>query len=176
MADNAERQPWEYGHRTKKGEIEAPGHYQYFRDYYLPLGPGRTIPAAAKAAGLTKSAFTNLSAAGEWRERARAWDAHNAAEWRLEVDEEAKAAYQAELRRFREDQQRRARTLGRVADLMIAATTRTLEAMEAEGSYVEPEQLATVARAAGSLVTVSMETAAAALGVSDILEALSEDQ
>jgi hypothetical protein len=48
--------------------------------------------------------------------------------------------------------------------------------MEAQGSYVEPEQLATVARAAGSLVTVSMETAAAALGVSDILEALSEDQ
>jgi hypothetical protein len=171
-----DRKPWEYGHRVRNGQIESTRSFQFFVDYYLPLGPTRSAKSAARAAGAPSNTLQKYSADGDWPERARAWDAHNASQWRTEEDAKAKAAYQGELRKFREDQQKRARALGRVADLMICATTRTLEEMEASGGLIDPEQLATVARASASLVEVSMNTAAAALGVSDVLEALDSQE
>jgi hypothetical protein len=171
-AISEDRKPWEYGHRNENGFLESPRAFFCFTEYYLPMGVSRSAAVAAKAAGSSPTTFQKYCARDDWAARAAAYDRHNAGTWRAEVDEEAKALYQTELRRFREDQQRRARTLGRVADLMIGATTRTLEAMEAEGGYVDPDQLATVARAAAAIVETSMNTAAAALGVTDVLEAL----
>jgi hypothetical protein len=171
-----DRKPWEYGHRNAAGFLEQPRAFKLFVDYYLPQGLTRSNTRTATAAGVPVHSINKYASRDDWAERAAAYDHENAKAWKVEVDEEAKAAYQGELRRFREDQQRRARTLGRVADLMIGASTRTLEAMEARGGYVEPDQLATVARAAAAIVEVSMNTAAAALGIEEVLQALEKQE
>lgn len=170
-------QPWDYGnYLKKKGSKETPEGYRCFK-IYLELGRERTAQITADIAQVKVDRVRELSTRYNWAERAALYDAHMVELWGKELKKEFETTHKKELMKFRKDQQRRAESLGKVADMLIEVTSETLQDMLAQGDRVAPEQLAAVARTAGALVDASMNTAAAALGVDDLMDAINlEDQ
>ena len=169
--------PWDFGNGlTKKGVKESPEAYRCFK-IFLELGRERTLQRTADVAQVKRDKLGQLSGRYNWQERAAYYDAHMVELWGKQVKEEFESTHKKELMKFRKDQQRRAESLGQVADMLIEVTSETLQDMISSGERVDAQQLAAVARTAASLSEAAMNTAAAALGVDDLMEAINpEDQ
>ena len=168
--------PWDYGNGlTKKGVKEQPEAYRCFK-IYLELGRERSNKLTAEIAQVKQEKIKQLSSRYNWQERAAYYDAHMVELWGKQVRSEFENTHKKELMKFRKDQQRRATALGKVADLLIEVTSETLEDMIASGERIDPQQLAAVARTAGALSEAAMNTAAAALGVDDLMEAIAPEE
>lgn len=103
-AQTSEPRPWEPLLR-EGGEAFAA-----FRAY-LELGPGRSIPAAARVVGKSKQLLWGWSARYQWVQRAKSWDAHMA---RQRDEELADARRELTRRRLR-----RADMLDRVGEALV---------------------------------------------------------
>jgi len=170
----ADLQPWDFQQHCGAGKKETTKAFRVFR-IYLELGRDRTIKIAADVAGEKPDVCKVMSARYNWAERTALYDAHMVSLWGKEVREELETTHKKELMKFRKDQQRRAEKLGKVADLLIEVTTGTLEDMVASGEPVDRQQLASIASTAAKLSDAAMNTAAAALGVDDLMEAIAPD-
>lgn len=173
-AEMADLQPWDFQQSTPPGKRETAKAYRVFR-VYLELGCNRTVKTAADIAGENPEVCRQFSSRYNWQARTAAYDAHMVSLWGQEVREEFETTHKKELMKFRKDQQRRAEKLGKVADLLIEVTTETLEDMVASGEPVDRNQLAAIATTAAKLSDAAMNTAAAALGVDDLMEAIAPD-
>ncbi len=69
--------PWERG-QGHDGRPERPETHARFRAW-LELGPSRNLAAFAAALGVTKQSLSETAARFNWRQRAAAWDAAEAA-------------------------------------------------------------------------------------------------
>ena len=165
--------PWDYGNGYESGK-ETTEAYRCFK-VFLQLGRERTLTLAADVAQVKVDKLRQYSSKYNWTERASYHDAHMVEEWGRQVEDQFENTHKKELLKFRKNQQRRAESLGKVADLLIEVTTGTLEDMIASGERVDTQQLAAVARTAGALSEAAMNTAAAALGVDDLMEAIAPD-
>lgn len=170
---DATTNPWDFK-EGGRGFRETPAAYRTFQAY-LHLGPKRTLAAAAKVLGIPAKRLSDYSSRYCWPERTAAHDAAQVKKWAQEVREDFETSHKAELLKFRQEQQRRAKGLGEVADLLINVTRRTLEEMDQQQVPVEPEQLAAVCRTAAALADAAMNTGAAALGVDDLIDAINPE-
>ena len=169
------QQPWDYGNGFERGR-ETPEAYRCFK-IFLQLGRERSLQMAADVAQCKEEKLRQYSSKYNWTERAAYHDAHMVEQWGKQVEEQFENTHKKELLKFRKDQQRRAESLGKVADLLIEVTADSLEQLIASGEAIDTNQLAAVARTAGALSEAAMNTAAAALGVDDLMEAIApEDQ
>jgi len=173
-AEMADLQPWDFQQLTAAGTRETAKAYRVFR-VYLELGSNRTIKTAAEVAGEDVAVSKQFSSRYNWQQRTALYDAHMVSLWGKQVREEFESTHKKELMKFRRDQQRRAEKLGKVADLLIEVTSGTLEDMVASGEPVDRNQLAAIASTAAKLSDAAMNTAAAALGVDDLMEAIAPD-
>ena len=69
--------PWERG-QGHYGRPERPVTYARFRSW-LELGPSRNLASYAAALGVSKQSLSETAARFNWRQRAAAWDAAEAA-------------------------------------------------------------------------------------------------
>jgi len=166
--------PWDYGNGYETGK-ETTEAYRCFK-IFLQLGRERTLTLAAEVGQVKVDKLRQYSSKYNWTERASYHDAHMVEEWGRQVEDQFENTHKKELLKFRKNQQRRAESLGKVADLLIEVTTGTLEDMVASGERVDTQQLAAVARTAGALSEAAMNTAAAALGVDDLMEAIAPEE
>ena len=170
----ADLNPWDFQQSCKPGKKETAKAFRVFR-IFIELGRDRTIKVASDVAGESYEVAKKWSEHYSWQERTALYDAHMVSLWGKEVKEELETTHKRELMKFRKDQQRRAEKLGKVADLLIEVTTDTLEDMVASGEPVDRQQLASIATTAAKLSDAAMNTAAAALGVDDLMEAIVPD-
>ena len=168
-------QPWDMGNGVKPGRKETAEAYRCFR-IFLQLGRERSLPLTAEVAQVKHDKLKQYSSKYNWTERAGYHDAHMVEQWGKDVEKEFESTHKKELLKFRKDQQRRAEGLGKVADLLIEVTADTLEDMRAADERIAPEQLAAIARTAGALADAAMNTAAAALGVDDLMDAIAPEE
>ena len=169
------KEPWEYGNGLEAGRKETQNAYRAFR-VYLELGSQRTAKQVAEIASESINNVHNWATRYNWTERSAYYDAHQVSLWGQQVKEEFETTHKEELLKFRKDQQRRAVSLGKVADLLIEVTSAKLEQMISEDDLIDSAQLAAVARTAGSLSEAAMNTAAAALGIDDLIEAINPEE
>ena len=165
---------WDFRALSQEGRTETDNAYKAFR-VYLELGRERNHETVASVVGCATSTVHAHSIRYCWQERAAAYDAHMVEKWGQEMREEYETRHKKELMKFRRDQQVRAEKLGKVADLLIEVTTETLEDMVASGEPVDRQQLAQIASTAAKLSDAAMNTAAAALGVDDLMEAIAPE-
>lgn len=173
-AEMADLQPWDFQQFAPAGRKETAKAYRVFR-VYLELGANRTIKTAADIAGEDPAVSKQFSSRYNWQQRTALYDAHMVSLWGQQVREEFETTHKKELMKFRREQQRRAEKLGKVADLLIEVTSGTLEDMVASGEPVDRNQLAAIASTAAKLSDAAMNTAAAALGIDDLMEAIAPD-
>lgn len=172
MADG--KNQWDFGQNIKPGRRETADAFRAFK-IYLEMGRGRNLKDCSALADIKHDLVKSYSSRYNWNERAGYYDAHMIELWGKQVKDEFETTHKKELMKFRKDQQKRADSLGKVADLLIEVTTGTLEDMVASGEAVDTQQLAAVARTAATLSEAAMNTAAAALGVDDLMEAIAPE-
>ena len=166
---------WDPGCGIDKGIKESPEAYRCFK-VFLELGRNRTLKQTAAVAGKGTNQVEHFSKKNNWRERAAYYDASIVERWNLETKKEFESQHKKALKKFREDQQRRAEALGNVADLLIDVTTESIDEMRSSGDVIDRQQLAAVARTAAALADAALNVGAASLGVDDLLEAISPDE
>lgn len=174
MASPNQNEPWAFQQGYPAGKRETNEGYRCFR-IFLELGPERSVKNVADVSGAKYETVKAYSSRYNWPQRAAAYDAHVIKVWSQEAREEFESRHKKELEKFRKDQQRRAEGLGKVADLLIEVTTGTLQDMAASGEPVDRQQLASIASTAAKLSEAAMNTAAAALGVDDLMEAIAPE-
>lgn len=174
MASPSTDELWGFQNGGKPGRRETNEAYRCFR-IFLELGPERSIKNVADVSGAKYETVKANAQRYNWSQRAAAYDEHIIRTWSQEAREEFETRHKKELEKFRRDQQKRAEKLGKVADLLIEVTTGTLEDMVASGEPVDRQQLASVASTAAKLSDAAMNTAAAALGVDDLMEAIAPE-
>jgi hypothetical protein len=133
------------------------------------FGAGRSIARTAAAVGLGESTLRRFSAAWDWPARLAAWDDAVLAQLADQGEALAAAKHRDDLERFAATCRRRAERLAESAelllDLAISSTRRHLE----QGTLLHPQQLAAAMGAASRALEASGNTAAAALGIDDLM-------
>lgn len=162
------------GYAHKKGKAETPAAYEAFT-CYLQLGRQRSHKKVAEIVGETVRIVQQYAQRYAWRERAAAWDADQMEQRFAEVRKDREAEHRAAILKFRDDQARRARAMGRLAELMMALTEEKLQAMQAAGELPSEQQLSNLAKTVATLSDTSMNLEATALGVDELLEVQLDD-
>lgn len=150
---------------------ETPKAYEAFTAY-LELGRERTLKSVAKLLDITWAACANYSKKYSWQERAADYDADKVRSRFSEVRREKEEEHRVAIRLFREAQERRAKSLGELGDLMLDVATEKIEAMRAAGETISEHSLANIAKTVASLHEMSMNLGAAALGIDELEAAL----
>ena len=139
-------------------------------------GPGRTLSATATQVGRSESTLRRLAKRWNWSERLSLFD--NAV---LQEVADAGAATAADRHRdqllaFRDAQQSRADQLSATAELLLEFVMASIRHQLSAGTLLQPGQLGTALGAAARSLEAAGSTAAAALGVDELLEQLVKNQ
>lgn len=164
--------PWTFGHgfETKRGRKESPAAYEALT-CYLELGANRSHKQVAAILGRHLSQLKTWSRNYSWKDRTAAYDAHQIQNRFKESRAENEAKHRAAILKFRDDQTRRARGMGQLAELLMELTQEKVEAMRAAGELPSEQQLSNLAKTVATLGETSMNLEAAALGVEELMEA-----
>lgn len=139
---------------------------------YRDLGPGRTLSQAAGLIGRSESTLRRVAKRWSWQERLEAYDACFLAR-AAEVGSEAEQArHRGQLVAFRDAQHRRAERLADAAEQLLELVVESTRKHLAAGTLLQPAQLGAGLTAAARALESSGSTAATALGVEELLEAL----
>ena len=144
------------GFEHKKGVRETPAAFEAFT-VYLQLGRARTHKAVADVLGETMNNVRQYAKRYAWRERAAAYDAAQAQDRFADVKKEQEEQHRLAIMRFRDDQARRAKAMGGLAELMLELTRDKLEAMRAAGELPSEQQLSNLAKTVATLADTSMQ-------------------
>ncbi len=159
------------GFEGKSGKKESPEAFAAFTTY-LELGRGRTNQKVAEIMGVSRSAIAQHAKKYNWRERASAYDADAVKANFAEVRKEKQTQQKNAIRRFRDEQLRRAQGMGDLADLMMELTTEKLQAMRAAGELPSEQSISNLAKTVASLADMAMNLQATGLGVDELVDTL----
>lgn len=162
------------GYAHKKGKAETPAAYEALT-CYLQLGRQRSHKQVAEIVGEPVRIIQQYATRYAWRERAAAWDAEQMQERFNEARKGREEAHRAAILKFRDDQARRARAMGGLAELLLELTREKVEAMRAAGELPSEQQLSNLAKTVATLSDTSMNLEATALGVDELLEVQLDD-
>lgn len=162
------------GFDNKRGKRESADSFAAFT-VYLELGRERSLKAVASIIGTSVGNVANMSKKYAWSGRAAAYDADQVKATFAEVRKEREAAHRVAIRRFRDDQERRAKALGQLGDLMLDVATEKILAMRAAGEHISEQALSNVARTVASLHEMSANLQATALGIDELESALDQE-
>lgn len=164
--------PWELnqGFQHKRGKQESPAAFEAFTAY-LQLGSQRSQAEVCAITGQSRNMVRIWSKDYAWKERAAAWDGWQMSQRFTEVRADAEQKHRAAIERFRDDQARRARAMGNLAELLLDLTREKVEAMRAAGELPSEQQLSNLAKTVATLGETAMTLEAAALGVEELLDA-----
>lgn len=158
-----------YGH--KLGKSESAKAYKAFT-CYLELGDQRSLRKVEAILGMGFNHLQDFQKHYAWTDRAAAYDAAQVKARFNEVRGNHAREHRAAIEAFRIEQERRAESMGMLADLMLDMTMDKLNAMRAGGEYISEQSIANVSRTVASLAEMSMNLKATALGVDDLAAAL----
>lgn len=156
-----------YGH--KSGKVESAGAYEAFT-CYINLGKPRTQRQVAVILDISLKTVETYAKRYAWTERAAAYDAHQMSKRFEEVKNTREEEHRKAIAKFRDDQARRAKAMGNLAELMLELTQEKMHAMRAAGELPSEQQLSNLAKTVATLSETSMNLEAAALGVDELLE------
>ena len=137
---------------------------------YIELGRERTVAKVAKVLGIAGQRTRDWAAKYSWRERAAIHDSEQMKARFTDVAEERAEEHRAAIRKFRADQDRRAKAMGDLADLMVDLTAEKIQAMRAAGELPSEQQLANLAKTCATLAETSANLQATALGVDELVD------
>ncbi|MBM5825897.1 MAG: hypothetical protein FJ054_11190 [Cyanobacteria bacterium M_surface_10_m2_119] len=139
---------------------------------YRDLGPGRSLGQAADVSGRSESTLRRLAKRWAWQERLEAYDARFLARAAAVGAEAEQVRHRAQLVAFRDAQHRRAERLADAAEQLLELVVESTRKHLAAGTLLQPAQLGAGLTAAARALEASGSTAATALGVEELLEAL----
>lgn len=163
---------WEHnqGFEHKRGKQESPAAFEAFTAF-LQLGNKRNQQTVCEITGQSRNMVRIWSKEYAWKDRAAAYDGYMMAQRFNEVRADSEAKHKQAIIRFRDDQARRARAMGNLAELLLDLTREKVEAMRAAGELPSEQQLSNLAKTVATLGETSMNLEAAALGVEELLDA-----
>ncbi len=132
-------------------------------------GPTRSMSRTAEAVGLGKSTLKRFSTRWDWPARLQAWDDAVLAQLADQGEELAVRKHRDDLVSFADRQHRRAERLAEAAGLLLKLATESTRQHLKNGTLLHPQQLAAAMGAASRAMEASGNTAAAALGVDDLI-------
>ena len=159
------------GFKGKPGKFESPKAFEAFTAF-LQLGRQRTIQKVADFMGVSKSAIVTMSRNYAWKDRAAEYDADQVRATFADVRKEKQEAQKRAIRKFRDEQLRRAEGMGDLADLMMDLTSEKLQAMRAAGELPCEQQISNLAKTVASLADMAMNLQATGLGVDELVDTL----
>lgn len=159
------------GFEGKKGKFESPKAFEAFTAY-LQLGRERTIQKVATFMGVSKSNVATMAQSYGWKDRAAEFDADQVKATFAEVRKDKQEAQKKAIRKFRDEQLRRAQGMGDLADLMMDLTSEKLQAMRAAGELPSEQQISNLAKTVASLADMAMNLQATGLGVDELVDTL----
>lgn len=139
---------------------------------YRDLGPGRSLSKASVITGLSESTLRRLSRRWDWASRLEVYDAAFLKRLAVAGAEAEQSRHRRELLAFRDAQHRRSERLAEAAERLLELVTESTRAHIAAGTLLKPAQLGAGLTAAARAMEASGSTAAAALGVDQLLEML----
>lgn len=157
------------GFAHKKGKVETANAYEAFT-VYLNLGKRRSQKQVCAVLNTPIKTIETYSKRYAWRERSAAWDANEIKKRFDEVRQDREEEHRKAIAKFRDDQARRAKSMGNLAELMLDLTQEKMQAMRAAGELPSEQQLSNLAKTVATLSETSMNLEAAALGVDELLE------
>lgn len=158
--------------RSKNGAlIESAKAYECFV-IYLELGRDRNLETVAKISGASIAGIRKYCQRYNWRERSAAYDADKVRDRFKDVRSEREEKHRKQIKIFRDDQERRAKALGELGDLMLDIATEKIESMRAAGETISEQSLSNIAKTVASLHEMSMNLGATALGIDELEAAL----
>ena len=156
---------------TGRNKRETPEAFEAFT-IYLELGRGRSAAKVASVLGCSTANVQKWQKRNKWTDRAAHYDADRVKEDFKEVREKRAKEHKAAIERFRKEQERRARGMGDLADLMMELTSEKLMAMRAAGELPSEQSISNLAKTVASLADMAMNLQATALGVDELVETL----
>lgn len=127
---------------------------------------------AADVCGRSESTLRRLTKRWAWQERLEAYDASFLAQAAEVGAKAAQTRHRAQLVAFRDAQHRRAERLADAAERLLELVVQSTREHLAAGTLLQPAQLGAGLTAAARALDASGSTAATALGVEELLEAL----
>ena len=155
----------------KKGKRETPEAFEAFT-VYLELNRERSAAKVARILGCSAQNIQNMMKRNNWTKRAAAYDADRVKENFAEVRKEREEKHKRAIKKFREEQERRAQGMGELADLMMELTADKLQAMRAAGELPSEQSISNLAKTVASLADMAMNLQATALGVDELVDTL----
>ena len=162
---------WDFqsGYENAPGKIETPPAYEAFV-CYLELGRKRTFKKVAKILNEKELIVNQYAKRYAWTKRAAAYDAANIKERFDEIRKQREQEHKEAILKFRDDQARRAKAMGNLAELMLDLTHDKMLEMQDQGQLPSEQQLSNLAKTVATLSETSMNLEATALGVEELLE------
>ncbi len=157
--------------RGKKPLEESAKAYEAFVTY-CELGRERSTGKTAKVVGCSSSTLSKYYQRYNWKERSAFYDADKVKERFKDVRAEKEAHHRRQIQIFRDDQERRAKALGNLGDLMLDVAVEKIENMRAAGDQISEQSLSNIAKTVASLHEMSMNLGATALGIDELEAAL----
>ena len=139
------------------------------RDY----GPGRLFRQTADVVGCSESTLRRRAEEWHWTERLEAYDSGILQQVSEARTTEDLARYTVQLETFRQEQLARARTVGDLAEDLLAMVERSVRHHLEAGTVLQGRELPSVMAAACKALEGAMNIEATALGVAGLLEDLS---
>lgn len=156
---------------TGRNKRETPEAFEAFT-IYLELGRGRSANKVASVLGCSADNVKRWMKRNQWTTRAAQYDADKVKEDFKAVREKRAKEHKVAIERFRKEQERRARGMGDLADLMMELTSEKLMAMRAAGELPSEQSISNLAKTVASLADMAMNLQATALGVDELVDTL----
>ena len=153
---------------------ETPKAAQAFAAY-IELGRERTAAKVADLFGIAGSRTRDWAVKYHWVDRAAAIDSQRMKASFSDVNEERAEQHRLAIRKFRNDQDRRAKAMGELADLMVELTTEKISAMRSAGELPSEQQIANLAKTCATLAETSANLQATALGVDELVDMVDQE-
>jgi len=142
---------------------------------YIELGRERTVAKVATVLGIAGQRTRDWAVKYHWRDRAAIYDSRAMKNRFSEVNGERAEQHREAIRKFRVDQDRRAKAMGDLADLMVELTTEKITAMRAAGELPSEQQIANLAKTCATLAETSANLQATALGVDELVDMVDQE-
>ena len=153
---------------------ETPKAAQAFAAY-IELGRERTTAKVASVLGIGPQRTRDWAVKYHWRDRAAICDSRAMKSRFSEVNGERAEQHREAIRQFRKDQDRRAKAMGDLADLMVDLTTEKITAMRVAGELPSEQQIANLAKTCATLAETSANLQATALGVDELVDMVDQE-
>ena len=133
-------------------------------------GPSRLFRKTAVLTGCSESTLRRRAVLWKWQERLDLYDAAILSRIESESSNETVQKYKMQLHVFRDHQMNRARQLGVIADSTMSLIISSLAHCQESESLLQGREISSVLTASCKAIEMAMNTEAAALGVTELID------